>query len=265
MKKNLLMMIILLLLLISPFPTFAYRITVQWDANTEADLEGYNVYIWSVDGNKQLIFCQEVGTWSENNEVIYYIPYEFQKGVTYNIAVTAYDTNGLESEYSNTLIIYRSGEFILDASYYTPVGAVNIDRVNDSIKVTLDTLPENRENIYWGKTLPPTLTTAQKVTVALDVYFEGASEKAPISFFLYDVLTAKKISEERIIYPRNGEINHFETTLVPEVNCASAELRCVCGHIAGEYDISCVKVQVSIMSAEETPAGRISIKEVIKP
>ncbi len=71
----------------------AANVTVSWDANTESDLAGYNVYIGESTGNYTGVV--DVGnatefTWNNLNA-----------GNTYYFAVTAYDFAGNESNFSD--------------------------------------------------------------------------------------------------------------------------------------------------------------------
>ena len=76
------------------------RVDIYWDANTERDVAGYNVYYsYSYDGKYTLI-GSTVGT--------HFIDDEAVNGTTYYYAVSAYDYDGNESELS------------LDVVYDTP-------------------------------------------------------------------------------------------------------------------------------------------------
>jgi len=72
------------------------RVDLEWDANRENDIAGYNVYFsWSYDGEYSLI-----GSTDYN----YFIDYDAVNGNKYYYAVTAYDYNGNESELSYDVI-----------------------------------------------------------------------------------------------------------------------------------------------------------------
>jgi hypothetical protein len=69
------------------------QVTVSWNANTESDLAGYKVYYVASSGN-----------YDTNADVGNKTSYTFSNlasGMTYYIAVTAYDFVGNESSYSN--------------------------------------------------------------------------------------------------------------------------------------------------------------------
>lgn len=92
MKK----ILIVVAMLIFAAPCMASTVILQWDANTEPDLAGYKVY-------------QQVGTNTPPFTQIQTIPNGTQKATipdldstkTYYFAVTAYNTTGQESAYSN--------------------------------------------------------------------------------------------------------------------------------------------------------------------
>jgi hypothetical protein len=67
-------------------------INLVWDANNETDLVGYLVYYGTTSGN--YTHRIDVGNISQHTFI------DLQDGVTYYIAVTAYDVNGNESDYS---------------------------------------------------------------------------------------------------------------------------------------------------------------------
>lgn len=72
------------------------EVTLEWDPNTEPDLAGYKLYWGFSSGDYE--FSADVG-----NQTSYTIT-GLIPGVTYYIAVTAYNTTGLESDYSNEVV-----------------------------------------------------------------------------------------------------------------------------------------------------------------
>ncbi len=84
-------------------PSHALDVTLAWDANAEPDLAGYNLYYktgssgppyngtGALEGNSPI----DVGNVTE------FTIHGLSNGVTYFFVVTAYDTEGLESAYSN--------------------------------------------------------------------------------------------------------------------------------------------------------------------
>lgn len=94
--KALLLTICLLAL---AFTAHAADVTLQWDANTESDLAGYRVY----QGNGG-----DLGTFTRVQEIAAPTTSATIKGLgstSYSFAVTAYTTAGLESSYSNIVVI----------------------------------------------------------------------------------------------------------------------------------------------------------------
>jgi hypothetical protein len=67
------------------------QIGLEWDDNTEADLEGYNVHVGMAPGAYETVYMV-----TESNYVITGLT----EGVTYYMAVTAFDTAKNESDYS---------------------------------------------------------------------------------------------------------------------------------------------------------------------
>jgi uncharacterized membrane protein YgcG len=102
-----------LFLLFLAAPALSADVTLAWDPNTEADLEGYGVYF------KQ-------GASGPPYDLVGYVTFEelkdpdnpafaitdLEKGSTYYFAVTAYDTAGNESAYS-TPVCAQIGDQIL--------------------------------------------------------------------------------------------------------------------------------------------------------
>ena len=71
------------------------QITLVWDPNTEPDLEGYKCYYGLINGDYE--YTVVIG-----NETICNVT-DLKPGETYCFAVTAYNTAGLESDYSEEL------------------------------------------------------------------------------------------------------------------------------------------------------------------
>ncbi len=82
-------------LLLGPSPAAAGSVSLAWDPNAEADLAGYQLYYGQSSGNYQ--FTVDVG-----NQTTYTLS-GLADGETYYFAVTAYDTSGNESNFSNEI------------------------------------------------------------------------------------------------------------------------------------------------------------------
>ncbi len=97
--KKLILILIGLVLLAWCCTSWAASLQVSWDANTESDLAGYKVYYGTVSG--------AYGTSADvGNVTSYQIPSIAQEGQTIYVAVTAYDTAGNESGFSNEVSVF---------------------------------------------------------------------------------------------------------------------------------------------------------------
>jgi hypothetical protein len=95
----------------------ATGVTLTWDPNTEADLAGYKLYSGTASGS--YTNASDVGNLTSNT-VLGLAP-----GAEYFFAVTAVNTSGLESEFSNEV----SYKFLLDGTNAPPT----LDPINDVI------------------------------------------------------------------------------------------------------------------------------------
>ena len=84
----------------------AYQIILSWDPNTEPDLEGYVLY--GRQGSPGPPF-DHIDTYPEVDLADPLTPRaviaDLESDVTYYFAVTAYDTEGYESDYSNVVSV----------------------------------------------------------------------------------------------------------------------------------------------------------------
>jgi uncharacterized membrane protein YgcG len=108
-KYSLLMVLLTLAALFIPFETSslaAYQIILSWDPNSEPDLEGYVLY--GKQGSPDRPF-DYVDTYPEVDLADPLNPRavitDLESNVTYHFAVTAYDTDGYESRYSNVVSV----------------------------------------------------------------------------------------------------------------------------------------------------------------
>jgi len=74
-------------------------INLAWDSNTEPDLAGYKIYY----GRASSVYEKsiDVGMATQSSGTTYYNLTGLNKGQTYYIVATAYDTSNNESGYSN--------------------------------------------------------------------------------------------------------------------------------------------------------------------
>jgi chitinase len=91
-------------LLLSPMVAYGAAVTLAWDANTEPDLAGYNIYYGTASGNYS--HSIDVGN------VTQYTLTDLQDDVTYYLAATAYDEDENESAYSVELVHTTSNPII---------------------------------------------------------------------------------------------------------------------------------------------------------
>lgn len=89
-----------ILLLAMASAVFAADAKLQWDANTEVDLAGYRVYQKQDSTTPPFAKVQEIpkGTTTANITGL-------DSTHSYSFAVTAYNTSGMESAYSNIVTI----------------------------------------------------------------------------------------------------------------------------------------------------------------
>jgi fibronectin type 3 domain-containing protein len=80
-------------LVASAAQALAADVSLAWDPNTESDLAGYRIYRGMSSGNyDKVVDVGNVTTWTDTT---------LEVGQTYYFAATAYDTEGLESTFSN--------------------------------------------------------------------------------------------------------------------------------------------------------------------
>jgi hypothetical protein len=84
---------------------FSSQVTLAWDPNTEPELAGYKLYY----GNASQSYSQVIDV----GDTTLYTTNNLTNGNTYYFAVTAYDTSGYESEYSNEVSTTVAEQFAL--------------------------------------------------------------------------------------------------------------------------------------------------------
>ena len=96
--------LILLFLLLLPSCAFAATVmlTFEWDANQESDLAGYRLYYSTVQGvYVKGQFLQQVGKVTTAQDTI-----DIEPGEIVYYTLTAYDTEGHESGFSNEVTFF---------------------------------------------------------------------------------------------------------------------------------------------------------------
>ena len=87
-------------------PAYAVDVTLEWDANTEPDLAGYRIY-YDIDSGPPYdgTGALEGTSWINVGNVTTYTLHGLADGVAYFFTATAYDSEGLESSYSNEVTL----------------------------------------------------------------------------------------------------------------------------------------------------------------
>ena len=76
--------------------THAYELELAWDANSENDVAGYRIYCGTA--SREYTIDVDVG-----NQATGVLP-DLKPNTTYYLAVTAYDTNQNESDFSEEIV-----------------------------------------------------------------------------------------------------------------------------------------------------------------
>jgi hypothetical protein len=93
-RLRLLILISIALTLLAPI-AHAFKVTLEWDANQEPDIAGYKVYMGSQSRSYDATFNAGFAT-QQNIQPL-------EPGHVYYFAITAYDSNGLESAFSDEI------------------------------------------------------------------------------------------------------------------------------------------------------------------
>ena len=91
---------IMALVLLVAGPAFAADVTLNWDPNTEADLAGSRLYQKADSATPPFVKVQKIPKGTTTASVTGLDPAH-----SYSFAVTAYNTAGMESAYSNIVTI----------------------------------------------------------------------------------------------------------------------------------------------------------------
>jgi hypothetical protein len=92
MKKIIMCLFVGAIVMLSFIPCWPFSVIVRWGPNTESDLAGYKVY----HGTESRLYDTSVDTGMVTSQEISGLI----EGVTYYFAVTAYNTGGIESYFS---------------------------------------------------------------------------------------------------------------------------------------------------------------------
>ncbi len=120
-------------ILIIGFPALAADVTLLWDANTETNIAGYRVYYGSA--SRAYVAPISVG-----NQTTYTVK-NLGPG-TYYFAVTAFDTTGAESDFSNEVSKTITGTTIpCDINGDGVVNSSDVQALGDAILTLLPASP----------------------------------------------------------------------------------------------------------------------------
>jgi len=105
---------------------YAMDVTLEWDANAEPDLAGYKVYYDTDSGHPYDGTEADEGNSGQievDEDTTFITLHGLPDSEVYFFVVTAYDTEGLESDYSNEVatlsITWPQGGFYVNAGNYT--------------------------------------------------------------------------------------------------------------------------------------------------
>ncbi|MSM38711.1 MAG: hypothetical protein GJT30_03695 [Geobacter sp.] len=165
MKTKLLStVVIFVVLMLGAFsPSWALDVDLQWDANTEADLAGYKVYYktdsstLSYDGVGAVEGVSPIDVHNLTTATISGL----DPSLSYTFAVTAYNTNGVESVYSDTVYVPES-----QAPTVSITSPTNSSNVSGTISVSIsaaDNVGVTRVEYYVNNVLQATDTVSPYV------------------------------------------------------------------------------------------------------
>jgi Fibronectin type III domain len=100
----------------------AYDITLAWDPSAEMNIEGYNLYARVDNSEYNLVYTLTLDEVDPANPQ--FVVMDLEKEVAYDFVVTALDSDGLESDFSNEVSVLNS-EVISDIVINDTVGVVN--------------------------------------------------------------------------------------------------------------------------------------------
>jgi len=112
-------------------------VELEWDANTEPDLAGYKLYYGFTSG--------VYGTHFEAGNRLEWKAVQLEENTTYYFALTAYDTFGNESDYSNE-VMYTTGDTTAPGAPQNLreiIKAANVIINAENVVVTEATAPTN--------------------------------------------------------------------------------------------------------------------------
>jgi len=97
--------IVALLLLLLAAPAAGYDVTIAWDPNSEANLAGYVLYVDDGTTTMPYEYVDDYPLKNIDPENPRAKITDLQEDIAYYFVVTAYDTDGNESDYSNEICV----------------------------------------------------------------------------------------------------------------------------------------------------------------
>ncbi len=162
-SKTLIFFVMVMSLMVGHTTCFAETVTLSWDANSDLDLAGYKVY-YKADSSS--LPFDGVGAVEGSSPVdVHNLTTTTITGLdlsrSHFFAVTAYDTTGLESDYSNIVAILEtvppSVSLISPATNITASGIVAITAIaSDNVGVSMVEFYQNGVLLLAGNEAPYT-------------------------------------------------------------------------------------------------------------
>ena len=124
-----------------------------WDAASDENVVGYNVYYGMSSGLYDIV--EDAGDATE------YTIAGLENGQLYYLAVTSYDAEGNESDFSIE-IPYTTPEAMktgTTTAFSAPMKSSYTERTPDLLDTDKDGIPDGEERIYWAMNGTPISTT----------------------------------------------------------------------------------------------------------
>ena len=212
--------------------SYSRSITLSWDASP-SEVDGYKVYYEKENDDAPLD-----GTSANEGPSPIKVGNVLTKTINvdddgwYYFAVTAYDVNGNESTYSNT-VGAKPLSYVPPYPYELSDGAYLVDGV---IKSDID-IPTF---ISW-KEYVGVMAEGEVVTINANTFFsdgshppEGIRKVSPYTYYLIDANTEERISNKKYFFVDNS-YKSYEISLIPYSPQTNAMIVCEYGDHSGEY------------------------------
>ena len=197
-------------------PAYAMNITLAWDANAESDLTGYKVYYGTISGGPY----NGSGASAGNSPIVVPLSsltnpslpeYSINNlpDATYYIVLTAYDSEGLESGYSNQVTASPPvAQYQLTASVVGGNGTISptSGTYDSGTVVTLSATPASGYRVlsWTGTNNNSSTSTTNTVTMSANKSVTVSFEQIPPTQYN---LTASVVGGNGTISPTSGTYN----------------------------------------------------------